>query len=79
HAKKQGFEIADLSKDTPLHEQSAALLGEPEVDCAVDAVGFEASGHGHSGSQQEAPATVLNSLMGLTLVAGKNGNPGLYV
>lgn len=40
HAKKQGFEIADLSKDTPLHEQIAALLGEPEVDCAVDAVGF---------------------------------------
>ncbi|HBN9932539.1 TPA: formaldehyde dehydrogenase, glutathione-independent [Pseudomonas aeruginosa] len=79
HAKKQGFEIADLSKDTPLHEQIAALLGEPEVDCAVDAVGFEARGHGHSGSQQEAPATVLNSLMGITRVAGKIGTPGLYV
>ncbi|MBG6435907.1 formaldehyde dehydrogenase, glutathione-independent [Pseudomonas aeruginosa] len=79
HAKKQGFEIADLSKDTPLHEQIAALLGEPEVDCAVDAVGFEARGHGHSGSQQEAPATVLNSLMGITRVAGKIGSPGLYV
>ena len=37
HAKAQGFEIADLSLDTPLHEQIAALLGEPEVDCAVDA------------------------------------------
>ncbi len=79
NAKKQGFEIADLSKDTPLHEQIAALLGEPEVDCAVDAVGFEARGHGHSGSQQEAPATVLNSLMGITRVAGKIGIPGLYV
>ncbi|MBH9381737.1 formaldehyde dehydrogenase, glutathione-independent [Pseudomonas aeruginosa] len=79
HAKKQGFEIADLSKDTPLHEQIAALLGEPEVDCAVDAVGFEARGHGHSGSQQEAPATVLNSLMGITRGAGKIGIPGLYV
>ena len=79
HAKKQGFEIADLSKDTPLHEQIADLLGEPEVDCAVDAVGFEARGHGHAGSQQEAPATVLNSLMGITRVAGKIGIPGLYV
>ncbi|MBG6524883.1 formaldehyde dehydrogenase, glutathione-independent [Pseudomonas aeruginosa] len=79
HAKKPGVEIADLSKDTPLHEQIAALLGEPEVDCAVDAVGFEARGHGHSGSQQEAPATVLNSLMGITRVAGKIGIPGLYV
>ncbi|MGC3783897.1 zinc-binding dehydrogenase, partial [Pseudomonas aeruginosa] len=42
HAKAQGFEVVDLSTDTPLHEQIAALLGEPEVDCAVDCVGFEA-------------------------------------
>ncbi len=42
--------------------------------------GFEiADRHGHSGSQQEAPATVLNSLMGITRVAGKIGIPGLYV
>ncbi|MDT4856488.1 Glutathione-independent formaldehyde dehydrogenase [compost metagenome] len=79
HAKAVGFEIADLSKDTPLHEQIADLLGEPEVDCAVDAVGFEARGHGHSGAQHEAPATVLNSLMQVTRVAGKIGIPGLYV
>jgi glutathione-independent formaldehyde dehydrogenase len=79
HATAQGFEVVDLSLDTPLHEQIAALLGEPEVDCAVDAVGFEARGHGHSGVQQEAPATVLNSLMQVTRVAGKIGIPGLYV
>ncbi|HAW26079.1 MAG TPA: formaldehyde dehydrogenase, glutathione-independent, partial [Pseudomonas sp.] len=79
HAKAQGFEIADLSLDTPLHEQIAALLGEPEVDCAVDCVGFEARGHGHEGAKHEAPATVLNSLMGVVRVAGKIGIPGLYV
>ncbi len=79
HAKAQGFEIADLSQDTPLHEQIAALLGTPEVDCAVDAVGFEARGHGHEGAKSEAPATVLNSLMGVVRVAGKIGIPGLYV
>lgn len=79
HAKAQGFEIADLSLDTPLHEQIAALLGTPEVDCAVDAVGFEARGHGHEGAKSEAPATVLNSLMGIVRVAGKIGIPGLYV
>ncbi|MGE8332829.1 MAG: alcohol dehydrogenase catalytic domain-containing protein, partial [Pseudomonas putida] len=39
HAKSQGFEVVDLSKDTPLHEQIIDILGEPEVDCAVDAVG----------------------------------------
>ncbi|MFO5855174.1 formaldehyde dehydrogenase, glutathione-independent, partial [Klebsiella pneumoniae] len=66
HARKQGFETADLSKDTPLHEQTAALLGEPEVDCAVDAVGFEARGHGHSGSPQGDPATALNATQSST-------------
>jgi glutathione-independent formaldehyde dehydrogenase len=71
--------VVDLSKDTPLHEQIVDILGEPEVDCAVDAVGFEARGHGHEGAKHEAPATVLNSLMQVTRVAGKIGIPGLYV
>ncbi|WP_070095289.1 formaldehyde dehydrogenase, glutathione-independent, partial [Pseudomonas sp. GTC 16481] len=79
HAKSQGFEVVDLSKDTPLHEQIVDILGEPEVDCAVDAVGFEARGHGHEGAKHEAPATVLNSLMQVTRVAGNIGIPGLYV
>ncbi|MFT4274423.1 MAG: formaldehyde dehydrogenase, glutathione-independent [Pantoea sp.] len=79
HAAQQGFEVVDLSKDTPLHEQIADILGEPEVDCAIDAVGFEARGHGHEGAQHEAPATVLNALMQVTRVAGKIGVPGLYV
>ena len=46
---------------------------------AVEAVGFEARGHGHEGAQHEAPATVLNSLMEVTRAAGKIGIPGLYV
>ena len=50
----------------------------PEVDAAVDAVGFEARGHGE-GSSEEAPATVLNSIMDVTRAAGKLGIPGLYV
>ena len=48
------------------------------VDCAVDAVGFEARGHGHEAAH-EAPATVLNCLMDVTRAAGKLGIPGLYV
>ena len=79
HARKVGFEGVDLSLDATLGEQIAAILGEPEVDCAIDAVGFEARGHGHQGSQHEAPATVLNSLMEVTRAAGKIGIPGLYV
>ena len=79
HARKVGFETVDLSKDASLADQIAQILGTPEVDSAVDAVGFEARGHGHSGSQAEAPATVLNSLMEITRAAGKIGIPGLYV
>ena len=47
------------------------------VDAAVDAVGFEAKGHGHGA--EEAPATVLNSIMEVTREAGKLGILGLYV
>jgi glutathione-independent formaldehyde dehydrogenase len=79
HARAVGFETVDLSKDGGLGEQIEQILGVSEVDCAVDAVGFEARGHGHSGSQVEAPATVLNSLMEITRAAGRIGVPGLYV
>ncbi|ROZ78695.1 formaldehyde dehydrogenase, glutathione-independent [Ramlibacter sp. WS9] len=79
HARKVGFQTVDLSLDATLSEQIEQILGTPEVDCAVDAVGFEARGHGHEGAQHEAPATVLNSLMEVTRAAGKIGIPGLYV
>jgi glutathione-independent formaldehyde dehydrogenase len=79
HARMVGFETVNLSDDVSLADQIAAILGEPEVDCAIDCVGFEARGHGHDGSQEEAPATVLNSLMEITRAAGKIGVPGLYV
>jgi glutathione-independent formaldehyde dehydrogenase len=79
HARKVGFETVDLSQDALLAEQIEQILGTPEVDCAVDCVGFEARGHGHAGAQHEAPATVLNSLMEVTRAAGKIGIPGLYV
>nr|MBA3407072.1 formaldehyde dehydrogenase, glutathione-independent [Solirubrobacterales bacterium] len=67
----------DVSKGDP-KDQIEQILGVPEVDAAVDAVGFEARGHG-SDSGQEAPATVLNSIMDVTRVAGRLGIPGLYV
>ena len=72
-----GCETVDVSMGDP-RDQVEAILGVPEVDCAVDAVGFEARGHGE-GADHEAPATVLNSLMELTRAAGKLGIPGLYV
>jgi len=79
HARKVGFQTVNLSMEATLSEQIDQILGEPEVDCAIDAVGFEAHGHGLHDSKVEAPATVLNSLMTVTRAAGKIGIPGLYV
>jgi len=76
-AKSFGCETVDISKGDP-KDQIEQILGVPEVDAAVDAVGFEARGHG-SDSDHEAPATVLNSIMDVTRAAGKLGIPGLYV
>jgi len=75
-ARTFGCETIDLSNGDP-GAQIEQLLGVPEVDCAVDAVGFEAKGHGHGAG--EAPATVLNSLMDITAAGGSLGIPGLYV
>jgi glutathione-independent formaldehyde dehydrogenase len=76
-ARSFGCETVDISKGDP-KDQIEEILGVPEVDAAVDAVGFEARGHGGE-SEQEAPATVLNSIMDVTRAAGKLGIPGLYV
>jgi glutathione-independent formaldehyde dehydrogenase len=76
-ARSFGCETVDITQGDP-KDQIEQILGVPEVDAAVDAVGFEARGHGE-GQEQEAPATVLNSVMDLTRAAGKIGIPGLYV
>jgi glutathione-independent formaldehyde dehydrogenase len=76
-ARSFGCETVDVSKGEP-KDQIEQILGVPEVDCGVDAVGFEAHGYGED-SAVEKPATVLNSIMDLTKAAGKLGIPGLYV
>lgn len=77
HARKMGFETVDIGAKASLAEQIEQILGVPEVDAAVDAVGFEASAHGNP--HEAAPAAVLNSLMEVTAVGGGVGIPGLYV
>jgi glutathione-independent formaldehyde dehydrogenase len=78
HAKRVGFEPIDLRKSDKLEELIASVIGVPEVDASIDAVGFEAHGHGKEHTS-EAPATVLNSLMAITRAGGAIGIPGLYV
>jgi glutathione-independent formaldehyde dehydrogenase len=76
-ARSFGCETVDISKGDP-KDQIEQILGVPEVDCGVDAVGFEARGHG-SDASTERPATVLNSMMDVTRAGGGIGIPGLYV
>jgi glutathione-independent formaldehyde dehydrogenase len=76
-ARSFGCETVDITKGDP-KDQIEQILGVPQVDAAVDAVGFEARGHGE-GHEEESPATVLNSVMDVTRAAGKIGIPGLYV
>ena len=77
-AKSFGCETIDLRSSGTLAEQIDKIVGVPEVDCAVDCVGFEARGHGNDAGV-ERPATVLNSLMEVTRAGGALGIPGLYV
>lgn len=77
-AKSFGCEVIDLKRNVTLAEQIAQIVGVPEVDCAVDCVGFEAKGHGGD-ADTEMPATVLNSIMEVTRAGGQLGIPGLYV
>ena len=44
-ARSFGCEPVDITKGEP-KDQIEQILGVPEVDAAVDAVGFEARGHG---------------------------------
>jgi glutathione-independent formaldehyde dehydrogenase len=77
-AKSFGCETVDVSSSTPITDQIERIVGVPEVDCAVDCVGFEARGCGHNHTK-EVPAQVLNSVMEICKAGGSVGIPGLYV
>jgi len=83
-ARSFGCETVNIAEGDPAEQvqqilgHDAPAIGQPLVDSAVDAVGFEARGHG-ADAQTEMPATVLNSLMEITRAGGAIGVPGLYV
>ncbi|HEY0530458.1 MAG TPA: formaldehyde dehydrogenase, glutathione-independent [Actinoplanes sp.] len=83
-ARSFGCETVNVAEGDPLDQvqqilgKDAPAIGEPLVDASVDAVGFEARGHGENAGT-EMPATVLNSLMTVTRAGGAIGIPGLYV
>ncbi len=76
-ARSFGCEAVDLRQDAELPDMIDQIVGEPVVDAAVDAVGFEARGHGPGAGEQ--PATVLNDVMTIARAGAALGIPGLYV
>ena len=77
-AKRFGCEVIDLKQGASLADQIAQIVGVPEVDAAVDCVGFEAREHGKDAAVEQ-PAAVLNAMMAITRAGGALGIPGLYV
>jgi len=76
-ARSFGCETVDLREKAELPDMIAEITGEPVVDAAVDAVGFEARAHGPDAGEQ--PATVLNDVMTIARAGAALGIPGLYV
>jgi len=76
-ARSFGCETVDLTQTAELADMIEQVVGEPVVDAAVDAVGFEARGHGAGAGEQ--PATVLNDVMTIARAGASVGIPGLYV
>ncbi|PXY17109.1 formaldehyde dehydrogenase, glutathione-independent [Prauserella coralliicola] len=76
-ARSFGCETVDLRESAELADMIKEITGEPEVDAAVDAVGFEARAHGRDAGEQ--PATVLNDIMTIARAGASLGIPGLYV
>jgi len=75
--KSAGYEVVNLTNKSPLPDQIEAILGSREVDCGVDAVGFEAHGHGAE-ADEEQPQQVINDLLGVVRAGGGIGIPGVY-
>ena len=77
-ARSFGCETIDLRERVPLGDRIAQILGIPEVDSAVDCVGFEAKGQARAGGNRTACdcAEFANEV---TRAGGAIGIPGLYV
>lgn len=77
-ARSFGCETIDIRTDGALADKIAAIIGCPDVDSAIDCVGFEARGSG-SAAAGEVPAQVLNDCMSIVREGGAIGISGLYV
>jgi glutathione-independent formaldehyde dehydrogenase len=74
--KNAGYETVDIASSTPIVDQIEKITGKREVDCGVDAVGFEC--HGNGPGAEEDPTAVINTLFEVVRANGAMGIPGIY-
>ena len=73
-----GCEVINIANHEVIRDSIAEILGIPEVDCAIDAIGYEAHGHGHN-ADQDSPTDALDTLVDVTRYGGMLGIPGVYL
>ena len=79
HAKEAlGCETINIGEHEVLRDQIAEILNVPEVDCGIDAIGYEAHGHGHK-VDKNVTSDPLDSLIDVTRYGGMLGVPGVYM
>lgn len=79
HAREAlGCEIINIGEHEVLRDQIAEILNVPEVDCGIDAIGYEAHGHGHK-VDKNVTSDPLDSLIDVTRYGGQLGVPGVYM
>lgn len=72
-----GCEVINIADHDVIQDQIAEIIGVPEVDCGIDAVGYEAHGHGHN-FKPDVASDVLDTLSRVTRAGGQLGIVGVY-
>lgn len=77
-AKTLGCETINIANHEVITDQIAEILKTPQVDCAVDAIGYEAHGHGHN-ADRERTTDAMDTIVDVTRYGGQLGVVGVYM
>jgi glutathione-independent formaldehyde dehydrogenase len=78
HAKNTlGCETIDLHEPAAISDQIFDILNVPEVDCGIDAIGYEAHGHGLA-ADREDPTNPIDTLINVSRHGSCLGIVGVY-
>jgi glutathione-independent formaldehyde dehydrogenase len=73
-----GCETINIADHEVIRDQIAQIMGVPEVDAAIDAVGYEAHGHGQN-FKPDISNDAMDSTIEVSRYGGKVGVVGVYL